>query len=61
MRACLEYMAITEAQNDLDDALDVVNAVDLTLPGAHSRWTPFITSDAGHDPGENHARSRSDG
>ena len=47
MRACLEYMAITEVKT-LDDALDVVNAVD--HPAGGILVDPFHHERVGHEP-----------
>jgi len=47
MRACLEYMAITEIKT-VDDALDVVNAVD--HPAGGILVDPFHHERVGHDP-----------
>ena len=47
MRACLEYMAITEVKT-LDDALDVVNAVD--HPAGGILVDPFHHERVGHHP-----------
>ena len=47
MRACLEYMAITEVET-LDDALDVVTAVD--HPAGGILVDPFHHERVGHDP-----------
>ena len=47
MRACLEYMAITEVKT-LDDALEVVNAVD--HPAGGILVDPFHHERVGHDP-----------
>ena len=47
MRACLEYMAITEIKT-MDDALDVVNAVD--HPAGGILVDPFHHERVGHDP-----------
>ena len=47
MRACLEYMAITEVKT-LNDALDVVNAVDHPTGGI--LVDPFHHERVGHDP-----------
>ena len=47
MRACLEYMAITEVKT-LDDAIDVVNAVD--HPAGGILVDPFHHERVGHEP-----------
>ena len=47
MRACLEYMPITEIK-DLNDALDVVNAVD--HPAGAILVDPFHHERVGHEP-----------
>jgi sugar phosphate isomerase/epimerase len=47
MRACLEYMAITEIKT-VDDALDVVSAVD--HPAGGILVDPFHHERVGHDP-----------
>ena len=47
LRACLEYMAITEVKT-LDDALDVVNAVD--HPAGGILVDPFHHERVGHEP-----------
>ena len=47
MRACLEYMAITEVKT-LDEALDVVNAVD--HPAGGILVDPFHHERVAHDP-----------
>ena len=47
MRACLEYMAITEVKT-LDDALEVVNAVD--HPAGGILVDPFHHERVGHEP-----------
>ena len=47
MRACLEYMAITEVKT-LDDALDVVSTVD--HPAGGILVDPFHHERVGHEP-----------